>query len=164
MYFVCSFNIFHFYTIGFSLLYLAQIYGKSFIRIHKLRRLIYNTVKYGAFYENYEQLKAVLTIFAKTFHHVLITYIREERSAVPLTRFNAMFHLYSAQKGNTGLKWVKEPLINRFNVLRDIYCVWILESRWICRLRFIAYFCFFIILCLGTSFKRLVIVHLTIII
>ena len=75
-----------------------------------------------------------------------------------------MFHFYRVQKDNTGLKWVKEPLLK---VLRNMYClryfgILRLEPRWICQLRFIAYFCCFMILCFGTSFRRLEIIHLAI--
>ena len=37
VYFVCSFNIFHFYIIIFSLLYFVRIFGESFKRVGKLR-------------------------------------------------------------------------------------------------------------------------------
>ena len=105
----------------------------------------------------------------------VVTYIPSERfylclfwnSVVPLTCFHPMFHSCKVYKRNTGLKWVKEPLINRFKVLINIYFVWnigvlILESRWICRLRFIAFLCSFIILYFVTSFKRFKMAHLTI--
>ena len=64
------------------------------------------------------------------------------------------------------MKSVKELFVNRFQVLANIYClkyigIFILEPRWICWLRFIAYFCSSMILRLGTSFRQLEIVHLT---
>ena len=34
-----------------------------------------------------------------------------------------------------------------------------MSLAWVCRLKCIVYFCFFMILCLGTSFRRLEIVH-----
>ena len=37
VYFVCSFNIFHFYIISVSLLYVLQIYKNIFIRVGKVR-------------------------------------------------------------------------------------------------------------------------------
>ena len=43
VYFMCSFNIFHFYITSFSLLYLVQIFGKSFIVMGKLFYKLYGT-------------------------------------------------------------------------------------------------------------------------
>ena len=71
-------------------------------------------------------------ISAERFHDVVITYIPSERfylsvfwsSVVLLTRFNLVFNFYGMKKGNTDLKWVKEPLVSRFKVLRNVYCVW----------------------------------------
>ena len=62
VYFVRSFNIFHFCIISFSLLYLVQIYGKSFIQMGKLR---------GVFLEP--------SGICSELHHVVIMYIPGER-------------------------------------------------------------------------------------
>ena len=55
VYFVCSFIIFHFYTISSSLLYLFRIFEKSFIQMGKLSGVFRTQWKIsdGTFYENF---------------------------------------------------------------------------------------------------------------